>query len=297
MILRRTLQPARLNVFIRFSQAPIRFPPNVRRLSTAPPPSNPPTTHHTPLPITAHPPPPPPPPPPRSTTRYRTLIYSTLFILLGFTSGSYVRLFLVPPPLPVPSTPTDLSALNTLNSTFSSLPIVRELRSHPDEWTERAPATNTLTGHSMAGSRGLGVYRVFWNAKERRGITVVFFGGALAGWPGVTHGGAIATVLQEGMEMVGEGGVEMMQVRYIKPTLARKWYVLRAELDESEEERNGVGEVAVKATLETAEEGMVCARAMARCVEGSTGEERVESGKETEGLWGRWYKGLQNAFS
>ena len=149
----------------------------------------------------------------------------------------------------------------------------------------------------MAGSRGLGVYRVFWNAKERRGITVVFFGGALAGWPGVTHGGAIATVLQEGMEMVGEGEAEMMQVRYLKPTLARRWYVLRAELDEAEGERNGAGEVVVKATLETAEDGTICARAMARCVEGSIEEMGVQSREKGEGLWGRLYRGLQNVFS
>ncbi|MCJ1439509.1 hypothetical protein MMC27_008903 [Xylographa pallens] len=300
MILRKSLQPSRLNAFLALSRAPTGFPRHIRKLNStlsAPPPSSPLTAQQTPLPTTAHPQPPPPPTTPRSTTRYRTLIYSALFILLGLTAGSYVRVLLVPPPLPLPTTPADLAALSTLNSAFASLPIVRELRSHPDEWNERSPATNALTTHSMAGSRGLGVYRVFWNAKERRGITVVFFGGALAGWPGVTHGGAIATVLQEGMEMVGNGEVEMMQVRYLKPTLARRWYVLRAELDEAEEERNGVGEVAVKATLETAEEGTVCARAMARCVEGRKGEIGVERREEGEGLWGRWYRGIQNAFS
>ncbi|MCJ1314951.1 hypothetical protein MMC15_000265 [Xylographa vitiligo] len=303
MILRRTLLPSRLNALRALSRAPTRFPPNLRKLSStlsAPPPSNPPTAQQTSLPTTAHPEPPLP-RQPRSATRSRTLIYSALFILLGLTTGSYVRVFLVPPPLPLPSSPADLAALSTLNSAFSSLSIVRELRSHPDDWTERAPATNALTTHSMAGSRGLGVYRVFWNAEERRGITVLFFGGALAGWPGVTHGGAIATVLQEGMEMVGEGEAEMMQVRYLKPTLARRWYVLRAELDEAGEERNGVGGLAVKATLETAEEGTVCASAMARCIEGRAGEKGKESGKESgkegEGLWGRWYRGLQNAFS
>ena len=148
----------------------------------------------------------------------------------------------------------------------------------------------------MGGSRGLGVHRVFWNTAERRAITVLFFGGALAGWPGVTHGGAIATVLQEGLELVGEGDAQMMQVRYLKPTLVRRWYVLRAELDEAVEERNGVGKVAVKATLETAEEGTVCASAMARCVAEGFGETGAERRQEEEGLWGRWYKGLQNAF-
>ncbi|MCJ1393161.1 hypothetical protein MMC18_006033 [Xylographa bjoerkii] len=297
MILRQTLRPSRLNALLSRSRAPIRSPLTIRRLNaTLSTPSSPiaPTTQGQPFPTTS---PPPPPPPPRSPTLLRTLIYSTLFILLGLTSGSFVRRFVVPPPLPVPNTPADLSTLATLNSTFSSLPIVRELRAHPDEWTERAPTTNTLTAQSMAGSRGLGVYRVFWNAKERRGITVMFIGGALAGWPGVTHGGAVATVLQDGMEIVGEGAVEMMQVRYLKPTLASRWYVLRAEVDEAEEERNGVGELAVKATLETAEDGMVCAKAMARCVVVGTEETGAEMGKEGEGVLGRWYREIQNAFS
>ncbi|MCJ1283105.1 hypothetical protein MMC26_002432 [Xylographa opegraphella] len=300
MILRQSFHSWRPSAHLTLSRTPTRFLPNIRKLNStlsAPPPSDPSAAQQTPFPAaTAHIQPASPQPRP-TTTRYRTLIYSALFILLGLTTGSYVRVLLVPPPLPLPSTPADLAALSTLNSTFSSLPIVRELRSHPEGWVERAPAPSALTTNSMAGSRGLGVYRVFWNAKERRGITVVYFGGALAGWPGVTHGGAIATVLQEGLEMVGEGKAEMMQVRYLKPTLARRWYVLRAELDEAEEERNGVGELAVKATLETADEGMVCAKAMARCVQGRVPEKAVKSGKESEGLWGRWYKGIQNAFS
>ena len=33
-------------------------------------------------------------------------------------------------------------------------------------------------------------------------MTIVFLGGALAGWPGVTHGGVVATIMEENMERV-----------------------------------------------------------------------------------------------
>lgn len=48
----------------------------------------------------------------------------------------------------------------------------------------------------------MGVFRVFWNEAEKRSISVVFFGGGLSGWPGVVHGGAIATVLDEALGTV-----------------------------------------------------------------------------------------------
>ncbi|MCJ1479312.1 hypothetical protein MMC13_007997 [Lambiella insularis] len=245
--------------------------------------------------------------PPPSSRLYRTLIYSTLFILTGLATGNYVRLYLVPAPPPLPSSPADLSAVSALQTAFSALPIVLELRAHSSTWTELDPYASLsaeekphhLTAGAMAGSRGLGVHRVFWNEAEQRSISVVYFGAALTGWPGVTHGGAIATLLQESVERVG-GRVEGLEVRYVKPTMAGMFYVLRTEVDEGVGTRQRKGGVAVKATLETVDQGVVCVSATARCVPRERGD-NVESGLKGSskggGGWGSWYSVIQNALA
>lgn len=65
--------------------------------------------------------------------------------------------------------------------------------------------TRTLTQKTMAGSGGLGIQRAFWNPVTRELIAVVYFGGRLSGWPGLVHGGAIATVFEDGFSRVVAG--------------------------------------------------------------------------------------------
>ena len=65
-----------------------------------------------------------------------------------------------------------------------------------EDWGSK---TRTLTGESLAGSRGLGVQRAFWNAETKELVAVVWIGGALSGWPGLAHGGAIATIFEDCM--------------------------------------------------------------------------------------------------
>ena len=74
-----------------------------------------------------------------------------------------------------------------------------------DEGDTGKQVTRTLTQQTMAGTRGLGVQRAFWNAATRELIAVVWFGGALSGWPGLAHGGAIATVFDEGFSRIVAG--------------------------------------------------------------------------------------------
>ncbi|KAF2810311.1 uncharacterized protein BDZ99DRAFT_387057 [Mytilinidion resinicola] len=99
--------------------------------------------------------------------------------------------------------------------------------------------TRTLTQKTMAGSGGLGVQRAFWNPVTRELIAVVFFGGRLSGWPGLAHGGAIATVLQDGLSRVVAGpdaildsvpSPSSLSLTYARPTQANNFYVLRALL-------------------------------------------------------------------
>ncbi|EMC94860.1 hypothetical protein BAUCODRAFT_36137 [Baudoinia panamericana UAMH 10762] len=53
----------------------------------------------------------------------------------------------------------------------------------------------------MRGFPALGVERLFWDRQEHTLVAIIRFGPALSGWPGVTHGGAIATVLAEKMAL------------------------------------------------------------------------------------------------
>ena len=140
----------------------------------------------------------------------RPLIYATAFLFLGLTAGQLFRFTIVPPPLPIPSSREDLILVQALNKDADALPIVQELRVHLEDWIEHeaydrqshAETEMSLSANIMKGSRGLGVQRQFWNRKDRRMITVIFYGGALAGWPGVTHGGVLATTMEESMERV-----------------------------------------------------------------------------------------------
>ncbi|MCJ1413529.1 hypothetical protein MMC19_007635 [Ptychographa xylographoides] len=251
----------------------------------------------------------------------RTLIYSTLSVLIGLTAGTYVRTYIVPPPLPIPSSAEDIAASSLLHTAASNLAIVKELRSLPDEWREYDAYENlpierkakSLTAGSEVGSRGLGVQRVFWNEKEGRTISVVYFGGALSGWPGVVHGGAIATVLLENLERVAghhrgggigvksDGVAETMGLKYLKPTLANRFHVIRAEAEAEDGARKGEsGRLSVKATIESAEGAVVSVSATAQCnfsEEASIVGAGSSATKEVTSVLDSWYHAIKSAFS
>jgi acyl-coenzyme A thioesterase PaaI-like protein len=79
---------------------------------------------------------------------------------------------------------------------------------------------------ALSGTRGFGVQRAFWNAETKEMVAVVWIGGGLAGWPGVAHGGAIATIFEETMARMVRGpngavGMYTIQPRHhaIEPAL------------------------------------------------------------------------------
>lgn len=140
-----------------------------------------------------------------------------------------------------------------------------------------------MTREAMAGARGLGVERLFWNMRNHELVAVVWFGGGLSGWPGVTHGGALATVLGEKAALAAQllrmGGddegaardaagvargpeLENLQLSYKKPTHARGFYVVRmkprVDLEGAATMVGTLGkEVEVEGTLETMD-GKIC---------------------------------------
>jgi len=223
-----------------------------------------------------------PPPPPR---RRRTgLISAALFLALGLALGTPVRLFLQPPTPPVPGSAEDTARAALLAADASALPIFQQL-STDTEWTNwtaysAAPpaaspapgAASRLTTGALSGTRGLAYQHIFAHAPSGRFVTVVHFGPALAGWPGVVHGGALATLLDESLgrcaiaALPGRTGVTArLELAYRAPALANRFYVLRCRALAPEElepeERAKAGRKAwVVGTLETLD-GKVCVEA------------------------------------
>jgi len=160
-----------------------------------------------------------------------------------------------------------------LTSQASKLPIVQSLSTDP-AWTSHDAYTSLpipersarLTTGPLAGARALGGYqRVFQNAETGEVVTVVWFGGAIAGWPGVTHGGVIATVMDESLgrcairQFPGRSGVTAnLELNYLKPVVTNSFYVIRAVPEQGVTERK----CWVQGRLETLE-GRVCVESRA----------------------------------
>ena len=213
----------------------------------------------------------------------RPIFYSTAFLLFGVLSGQLFCAVVFPPPLPEPGSQIDQLQLARARKALGALPLVKELRARRDVWLEYDAymamnpdeATKNMTAGLLQGSRAIAVQRVFLNKAEGRLIGVIFLGGAMAGWPGVLHGGSTATILQENLERVAGGpelGVEPRQdyqlrnftIRYRKPANAGQIYVIRAEIDGDSNNTQGEHDVKAKATLE-ASDGTIVTEAQGVC--------------------------------
>ena len=210
-----------------------------------------------------------PPTPPRSrSTRYlRPMITVLAFFLLGSVGGGIVAGILVPPPLPIPDGEEDAALFAKLKRDLAMLEVVKELRSPEGKdsgWIEYEAfmgMPEEVRDHNMSagvlrGTRGIGLRRMWWNSKKQELVGVVFLGGALAGWPGVVHGGVVATVLMEGIATVGNGGPQEIRgsksgiigqnvedemvrefgIRYLKPTNANRLFIVRAEYTDQQDD-------------------------------------------------------------
>jgi hypothetical protein len=187
----------------------------------------------------------------QSRIRWSYLWYAGI-LALGVTTGMGARQFAAPLGLPTPGSPEDKIILKSLGQDIDKLDIVQSLRKqsfnlHSDipisgtgasdkfkvkGWVEvdvdlaKDEQTESRKGilGSLSGTRGLGVQRAFWNSETKEMVAVVWIGGGLAGWPGVAHGGAIATIFEETMARMVKGPSGAIgtfaQQSYLYPTFS-----------------------------------------------------------------------------
>jgi len=193
---------------------------------------------------------------------------------MGLTVGQYMRFVVLPPPLPEPDTPEDKKMVEFLTSTAERLPLVKSLMEDPawehhNAYGHFSPEVkkHKLTTGPLGGARALGGFqRIFYNEETGECISVVWIGGAIAGWPGVTHGGVTATLMDE---LLGRTAIQQLSTRsgvtanlelkYLKPIVTNAFYVIRAiPLTEGATEKKQW----VSGRLETID-GKVCVEAKA----------------------------------
>ncbi|KAI4638407.1 hypothetical protein J4E93_010207 [Alternaria ventricosa] len=206
----------------------------------------------------------------QSRIRWSYFWYASI-LALGITTGLGARHFAAPLGLPEPGSREDEIILDSLRRDIDALEIVQSLRSqsynlHTDTALRSGPGITSSPGSSrkisaykgwleldldfgrenegkkgilgvMSGTRGLGVQRAFWSAETKEMVAVVWIGGGMSGWPGVAHGGAIATIFEEIMARMvrGPDGIvepvhrpDSLSLTYAKPTYSLDFYVLRA---------------------------------------------------------------------
>ncbi|KAF2753278.1 hypothetical protein EJ05DRAFT_209202 [Pseudovirgaria hyperparasitica] len=215
--------------------------------------------------------------PPRTHKQPSLVPWATAFILLsiGYVVGESVRTFIRPPWYPDPGSPEDQIILDKIAHDIDELALVASMRIKTKSTTINADAevgawrelfidniaetespegtlpANPLTPRTITGTRTLtvstlhasglfGPQRVFYNSYTHSLVAVVWLGGNLSGWPNITHGGAIATLLDEACTRAVAGpdrgldepkmckGVELS---YLKPTMANRYYVVKVDVD------------------------------------------------------------------
>lgn len=162
----------------------------------------------------------------------RPYIYGAAFIAVGALIGTAITAVIRPPSFPPAGSAADAKLLVQLAKEIDSLPIVKSLRRGTqitdgtvqeslhkdtavsvegddglasigagDTWVELPvgyESTNTML-NGMLGFGRMGVQRAFWQPATKEIVMILWYGGALSGWPGIAHGGCTATYFVEGL--------------------------------------------------------------------------------------------------
>lgn len=182
--------------------------------------------------------------------------------MIGLTAGQWMRYTISPPVLPAPGEGVDAQLSSYIRSKGEALPIVQQLENDP-AWRsyDAYSSFNTeerkkrITTGPLAGARGIGGYqRIFHNASTGEFISVIYIGGALAGFPGVCHGGLIATILDESLGRCAiskfptrTGVTANLELSYKAPVLTNSFYVVRTlPVDEGRTDRKSFARATVE---------------------------------------------------
>ena len=144
-----------------------------------------------------------------------------------------------------------------LQKQAEKLPIVQSLSTDPN-WTSyeaysSVPApelSHRLTTGPLGGARAIGGFqRIFWNKESGEIVTVIWFGGAIAGWPGVTHGGVTATIMDEILgrcaikQFPAQTGVTAnLELNYLKPIVTNSFLCGQGDSGEGVYGTQGLGQ-------------------------------------------------------
>jgi uncharacterized protein (TIGR00369 family) len=133
--------------------------------------------------------------------------------------------------------------VENLKRQAEKLPIVQSLSSDPnweasDAYQHAAieDRPHRLTTGPLGGARAIGGFqRIFHNKESGEIVSVVWFGGAVSGWPGVTHGGVTVTIMDEVLGRCAilrfpskTGVTANLNLNYLKPAITNSFYVVRA---------------------------------------------------------------------
>ncbi|KAJ5945986.1 hypothetical protein N7454_002825 [Penicillium verhagenii] len=174
----------------------------------------------------------------------RRLIYASIFGALGVGAGAVLDSKIGLPAQP--GSREDKIYLEEIQTVFEGLPIVKELRDNPDcvesgvyEGLPEKSKAHRLTSKALAGSRGIGLQRVFANDSTKEVTSVVFLGNGMEGWPTMVHGGALGTIMDENMGRAAvrhlperTGVTANMNINYRAPVYSGAFYTFHARLDQ-----------------------------------------------------------------
>ncbi|KAI0118415.1 hypothetical protein GGR51DRAFT_499476 [Nemania sp. FL0031] len=242
-------------------------------------------------------------------------INASLWMVAGMLVAALIKSSIGHKSLPPPGSDKDLAQQEKIQARGRALPLVKELSADPswtswdayagiattaendyhdhddgDKYSSSASAgavgtgggrlsaaQSRITSGPMSGSSGLAFQRIFHNVATGEVVSVVYFGAGLAGWPGVVHGGAIATLLDESLGRCAilrfpsrTGVTANLELQYRAPTKTDTFYVIRAAPVASEDDhvvgkdgvRKGDRKLWVNGTLAT-EDGKVSVEAKA----------------------------------